>query len=40
MSVEKAREVCPHMWMKEALDLLLIRQSEVEQNLDDETPCS
>ncbi|KAK0574048.1 hypothetical protein LWI29_017569 [Acer saccharum] len=37
MSVEDAREVCRHWWMKEALDILVERlASPVEQKVEDE----
>lgn len=28
MSVEEAKQVCPHTWMNEALDVLVTRQTE------------
>ncbi|XP_054788016.1 nudix hydrolase 18, mitochondrial-like [Prosopis cineraria] len=31
MSVAEAKEVCPHAWMKEALDMLVTRQSQVKK---------
>ncbi|KAK4280665.1 hypothetical protein QN277_012261 [Acacia crassicarpa] len=31
LSVAEAKEVCPHAWMKEALDVLVSRQSQVKQ---------
>lgn len=42
MSVEEAREVCQHLWMKEALDRLVKRLASRPQhrNEEQEEPCS
>lgn len=40
MSVAQAREVCQHLWMKEALDELVRRQTHLKQDEEkDETIC-
>ncbi|XP_028805466.1 nudix hydrolase 18, mitochondrial [Neltuma alba] len=31
LTVAEAKEVCPHAWMKEALDILVTRQSQVKR---------
>lgn len=36
MSVDEAREVCQHWWMKEALDILVSRLESQQQQHDDE----
>lgn len=41
MSVAQAREVCQNSWMKEALDKLVDRQMQLNQNEEkDEAKCT
>ncbi|KAI4352093.1 hypothetical protein L6164_006379 [Bauhinia variegata] len=39
MSVAEAKEICPHSWMKEALDELVSRQSQLQLS-GDESSCT
>lgn len=42
MSAAEAKEVCPHWWMKEALDILIDRltTSRMQKEEEDVLPCS